>query len=530
MKQSLHFLVIIYLFLFLSACGSSESKIDLPSVLENKAPTLIIPNVDHIDELTTKEIVVEVNDIDGQISSLKWMQLTGPTLSIEVQNNVSVSITAPSVERNGEWAEIEFSATDDDQASVTARLKIQILNVNIPPIANAGEDVSVRVGNGLSLSGVDSYDPDGQQLIYFWSLIAPNSSQATIKDYETVSPQFIPDVSGEYIATLMVTDEDGISHSDQVTIQAEANNMQPVSNAGVDQDVETGTEIILDGKDSYDPEGAPLNYLWRLIAPDNSTAKLNDEKNQRPAFFTDVDGRYEVYLVVNDGDLDSAEDKITINADTSNAAPVSITGPDRAASLGVDIQLDGSASYDPNNDLLSYKWTIVSQPVFSNAVIMNENTVTPLFTPTKLGSYVLSLEVSDGELSHASSLVIHVSSGDIYIDDLSNENTRYGWPFTGSISLHAEPIDEHVYQLSPAALVATGADFTIRVKVNDRNGIVTGFCSDLVDGQVIRDGEVAPFICSINKATGGEFDIEFRIEVIGYEDYTWTYRVKGQYF
>ncbi|MDP5131913.1 MAG: PKD domain-containing protein [Paraglaciecola sp.] len=530
MKLTFRFLITTYLFLVLSACGSSENKIDSLPVLENKAPTLLFPNVEHIYELTTKELTVDVNDVDGQISSIKWVQLTGPSLSIEVQNNTNVSITAPSVERDGEWAEIEFTATDDDQASVTATLKIQILNVNIPPVANAGEDFSVRVGNGQTLSGVDSYDPDGHQLIYFWSLVAPDSSQALLKNSETVSPRFIPDVSGDYIATLIVTDEDGASHSDQVTIRTEAINMQPVSRAGLDQNVETGTEVFLDGKDSYDPEGAPLNYLWRLITPDNSTARLNDEQSQSPTFFSDVDGRYEVYLIVSDGELDSTEDKITIDASTSNSAPVSIAGSDIASSLGVEVQLDGSASFDPNNDILSYEWVIVSQPVFSNLTITGVNTVTPSFTPTRLGSYVLSLKVSDGEFSDVSSLAIDVSSGDIYIDDLSNENTRYGWPFNGSISFNEEPIDEQVYQLSPAAFVATGADFTIRVNVIDRNGIVTGFCGDLVDGQVIRDGEIVPFTCSINKATGGRFDVEFRIEVVGYEDYIWTYRVQGQYF
>lgn len=530
MKLTFRFLITTYLFLVLSACGSSENKIDSLPVLENKAPTLLFPNVEHIYELTTKELTVDVNDVDGQISSIKWVQLTGPSLSIEVQNNTNVSITAPSVERDGEWAEIEFTATDDDQASVTATLKIQILNVNIPPVANAGEDFSVRVGNGQTLSGVDSYDPDGHQLIYFWSLVAPDSSQALLKNSETVSPRFIPDVSGDYIATLIVTDEDGASHSDQVTIRTEAINMQPVSRAGLDQNVETGTEVFLDGKDSYDPEGAPLNYLWRLITPDNSTARLNDEQSQSPTFFSDVDGRYEVYLIVSDGELDSTEDKITIDASTSNSAPVSIAGSDIASSLGVEVQLDGSASFDPNNDILSYEWVIVSQPVFSNLTITGVNTVTPSFTPTRLGSYVLSLKVSDGEFSDVSSLAIDVSSGDIYIDDLSNENTRYGWPFNGSISFNEEPIDEQVYQLSPAAFVATGADFTIRVNVIDRNGIVTGFCGDLVDGQVIRDGEIVLFTCSINKATGGRFDVEFRIEVVGYEDYIWTYRVQGQYF
>ena len=56
-------------------------------------------------------------------------------------------------------------------------------------------------------------------------------------------------------------------------------NLAPVANAGFDQAVRTCSIIQLDGSQSFDPEGVPVLYYWRLIdAPLGSepSAELSD--------------------------------------------------------------------------------------------------------------------------------------------------------------------------------------------------------------------------------------------------------------
>ena len=76
--------------------------------------------------------------------------------------------------------------------------------------------------------------------------------------------------------------------------------------------------------------------------------------------------------------------------------PVADAGLDQANPLGVEVQLDGSGSYDPDNNLpLSYHWGFVSMPEGSTATISDPTAVNPTFTPDLCGIYTLVLVVTD---------------------------------------------------------------------------------------------------------------------------------------
>lgn len=45
-----------------------------------------------------------------------------------------------------------------------------------------------------------------------------------------------------------------------------SDNRQPVADAGVDQVVRAGTELILSGRDSDDPDGPVQYYRWRRVS------------------------------------------------------------------------------------------------------------------------------------------------------------------------------------------------------------------------------------------------------------------------
>jgi hypothetical protein len=76
------------------------------------------------------------------------------------------------------------------------------------PIASAGPAQSVAVGATVTLNGSGSSDPqNATPLTYSWSLIsAPPNSLAVLKNPTTVSPTFVADMAGAYVAQLIVTD------------------------------------------------------------------------------------------------------------------------------------------------------------------------------------------------------------------------------------------------------------------------------------------------------------------------------------
>jgi len=52
-----------------------------------------------------------------------------------------------------------------DATSRPSRFDATLLQ-NLPPVANAGQDQQVRVGDLVTLDGRDSYDPDGDLITY----------------------------------------------------------------------------------------------------------------------------------------------------------------------------------------------------------------------------------------------------------------------------------------------------------------------------------------------------------------------------
>lgn len=85
----------------------------------------------------------------------------------------------------------------------------------------------------------------------------------------------------------------------------------PVAYPGLDQHVETGDTVQLDGSGSTNPGGGLLNYSWDMsLRPANSSAQLLTPDEVTSSFTADADGVYEVYLTVFDANSGIASDPV----------------------------------------------------------------------------------------------------------------------------------------------------------------------------------------------------------------------------
>jgi len=208
---------------------------------------------------------------------------------------------------------------------------VTISTTNSVPVANAGADQNdVPLGSTILLTGSLSSDPDGQPLSYHWSLLTrPAGSTAAIDNVTGVSPTFIADIAGDYVAQLVVNDGVVDSAPDTVMIRT---TRPPVASAGPDQDVLTGQTVQLDGGSSIDPDGEALTYLWSFSSvPSGSTAALAAPTTTSPTFVANVAGVYEVRLTVTNTSGESASDSVRITATAASPSldvPASVTFPD----------------------------------------------------------------------------------------------------------------------------------------------------------------------------------------------------------
>jgi hypothetical protein len=191
---------------------------------------------------------------------------------------------------------------DDDDDTVTTP-------PNTDPVADAGPDQIVPVGQTVYLDGSASYDDDGDVLEFDWELLSVPQVAGTVGFLDTDSehPYFVAQWPGEYVAELVV--DDGTSSSlDEVLVTAEEPNEVPVANAGVTQRVTVGTIVVLDGSASYDPNTPPdpLTYQWIMSStPAGSSAVISNITSVSPTFTADRVGTFEIGLIVNDGTSDS---------------------------------------------------------------------------------------------------------------------------------------------------------------------------------------------------------------------------------
>jgi len=298
---------------------------------------------------------------------------------------------------------------------------------NTAPTANAGPlqnvtlDVPATV-NGVAaliklvtLDGSRSTDAEtaSLNLKYKWTLAErPSGSSAALSDTAALRPTFIADTVGTYRATLVVNDGKIESAPVSVTVVASITNSAPVANPGSRQEAVLGSTVMLDGTASTDSDlSDPRTYLWTLQVPvgSSSTAKLSDSSSPRPTFKADKVGDYVATLVVGDGKVLSQAASVVVAVSVENTAPTALAGDDqnvslKASPLVTTVYLDGTSSFDTENDKLTYKWAWMSYPGTS-APSLTSTSPRPSFTASAAGTFVLTLTVNDGKKDSAPDVI-----------------------------------------------------------------------------------------------------------------------------
>src|SRR3990172_10875515 len=101
----------------------------------------------------------------------------------------------------------------------------------------------------------------------------------------------------------------------------------------------------------------------------------------------------------------------TTDTEQINAKPVAIIKGNINAKPGQLVEISGSDSYDPDGDLLTYKWSLLSIPNGSKASLASTNTPNISITPDTDGLYSIQLIVNDGTVdSNPTTIEIIVST------------------------------------------------------------------------------------------------------------------------
>ena len=359
--------------------------------------TIVSPDGNNPDYKFTFEFNNGLGIFDPATSGFTYRWTAPPGIILSSETSPKPTFIAPEVSSDTEF-KFTLIVNDGIDDSPPDEVVVKVLHVNKVPSANADADQSVNEGATATLDGSASSDPDGDALTYKWTA-PPGITLSSDTDQKPTftAPEVVTD--SQFTFSLVVNDGLADSAPDEVVVTVLQVNKVPTANAGADQSVNEGATATLDGSASSDPDGDALTYKW--TAPPGIT--LSSDTDQKPTFTAPevvTDSQFTFSLVVNDGLADSAPDEVVVTVLQVNKVPTANAGTDQTVNKAATVTLDGTASSDPDGDVLTYKWTAPA-----GITLSSDSDQKPSFTAPDVSAdtkYSFLLMVNDGKVDSPS--------------------------------------------------------------------------------------------------------------------------------
>jgi len=244
----------------------------------------------------------------------------------------------------------------------------------------------------VSFTGSNSTD-DNNITTYAWNFKDGGTAN-------TANPSHTFTTVGSYDVVLTVTDAEGLTSTDTVTITVnEESNEAPVARATASPLSGTAPlEVAFTGSNSSD-DNSVASYAWNF--KDGSSSN-----NANPTHTFNNAGTYAVELTVTDenGLSDKETVNITVNAPVSNEAPVAVASANPlSGDAPLQVQFNSTASTD-DNGITSRLWQFTPNDASSQT--------NPTRTFDNAGVYDVTLTVTDAQgLTNTDTVTITVNAG-----------------------------------------------------------------------------------------------------------------------
>jgi PKD repeat protein len=210
----------------------------------------------------------------------------------------------------------------------------------------------------------------------------------------------------------------------------------PVADPGDEYFAFKGKPVVFDGTASYDPDGGSIKkYAWNF--GDGITGS-----GAKPSHTYTKVGYFTVTLTVTDDENQTDSTSVVVPVMLPNQLPVSIPGGPYQGTIGENITLNGSESYDPDGTIAKWSWDFGDGKTGSGKIVNHSY--------AKNGSFIVSLTVTDnGGSTNTNTTLVIISVGRDAPDAPVITVTQGTSPGMYIVTITSDSTDENiVYKIS----------------------------------------------------------------------------------
>lgn len=350
-----------------SSYPDSEVKVDTIFFSKNQKPRVnsIIQDQTITGEGKAVTLTASAQDPDNQELLYSWKQLSGTPGTFSSTNKPSVTFTTGEINED-ELVSIQLIVSDGIHSSSPKEVSFEVRNI----IHEIDEDFSTN-NHGWALHQNQS---DSYELVF-------ENSKMKVKQLDAN----VPDTYG-YIRSEFIHIQDGLYYVDSI--------MQS-----------TNTNLYMYVK-LFDQNFTHTRTICTLTKGSNETNFYYNECNKNgidPNRYSNdmyMQVEFRVQEISNATEV-AQIDVITLS---QNARPKADAGESQIAFSGEIAQLDGSNSFDVNNDPISFSWTQLTgtEIALSDNTSANPTFIVPEVTQVETAQFALT--VNDGSFASTSSI------------------------------------------------------------------------------------------------------------------------------
>ena len=291
-------------------------------------------------------------------------------LLVDMAKCISQAPDAITGDASGACGEVLEKEGDHDPTigdSERAKVRFRIFVPNLPPVANAGPDVSTPEGVDITLDGSGSFDPEGKPLTYSWDLngdgVCNDSSGTDRPVFSTVGDESTTTVK------ICVKDETGLTAEDTAVVTV--TNVAPAVEVGDPDPIGENTAVTVAGvvRDPGWLDGLTATIDWGDGTPvQNLPGSMENVRPDATLTFSQShiygdNGIYTVKVCAADDHATTCNSVAVAMGNVNPAATIDLTGtvsvngvPTVIAHAGANVDF-GVRITDPGSDDLTTTWS-----------------------------------------------------------------------------------------------------------------------------------------------------------------------------